>query len=74
MLQHSGILNLLVPSELADTGMEYGMLFLIGILTSVHCIAMCGGINLSQCIPRSAGKEDSDSVHFGLLFCITWAA
>ena len=59
MLQHSGILNLLVPSELADTGMGYGMLFLIGILTSVHCIAMCGGINLSQCIPRSAGKEDS---------------
>ena len=58
MLQHSGILNLLVPSELADTGMGYGMLFLIGILTSVHCIAMCGGINLSQCIPRSAGKED----------------
>lgn len=36
MLQHSGILNLLVPSELADTGMGYGMLFLIGILTSVH--------------------------------------
>ena len=26
------------------------MLFLIGLLTSVHCIAMCGGINLSQCI------------------------
>ena len=59
MLQHSGILNLLVPSELADTGMGYGMLFLIGILTSVHCIAMCGGISLSQCIPQSAGKEDS---------------
>lgn len=59
MLQHSGILNLLVPSELADTGMGYGMLFLIGILTSVHCIAMCGGINLSQCIPKSAGNEDS---------------
>ena len=23
------------------------------------CIAMCGGINLSQCIPKSAGNEDS---------------
>ncbi|MFR7840438.1 MAG: sulfite exporter TauE/SafE family protein [Blautia massiliensis (ex Durand et al. 2017)] len=23
----------------------------VGLLTSVHCIAMCGGINLSQCIP-----------------------
>lgn len=29
--------------------MGYGMLFVAGIFTSVHCIAMCGGINLSQC-------------------------
>jgi sulfite exporter TauE/SafE/copper chaperone CopZ len=33
---------------LAEAGMGYGMLFVIGLLTSVHCIAMCGGINLSQ--------------------------
>lgn len=26
------------------------ILFGIGVLTSVHCISMCGGINLSQCI------------------------
>lgn len=32
--------------------MGYGMLFVIGLLTSVHCIAMCGGINLSQCIQQ----------------------
>ncbi|MDR1532697.1 MAG: sulfite exporter TauE/SafE family protein [Clostridiales bacterium] len=37
----------------ADSSMGYGMLFLLGILTSVHCVAMCGGINLSQCIPRA---------------------
>lgn len=29
--------------------MGYGMLFISGLFTSVHCIAMCGGINLSQC-------------------------
>ncbi|MGD9568965.1 MAG: sulfite exporter TauE/SafE family protein [Sedimentibacter sp.] len=29
--------------------MGYGMLFVAGLFTSVHCIAMCGGINLSQC-------------------------
>lgn len=52
MLQSMGILNLLVPSQLADTKMGYGMLFVIGLITSVHCIAMCGGINLSQCIPQ----------------------
>lgn len=50
ILQRFGILNLLVPSQLADTGMGYGMLFVTGLLTSVHCIAMCGGINLSQCV------------------------
>lgn len=26
------------------------ILFGVGVLTSVHCISMCGGINLSQCI------------------------
>lgn len=53
LLQQFGILNLLVPSQLANAEMGYGMLFIIGLITSVHCIAMCGGINLSQCIPRS---------------------
>ena len=52
LLENSGILNRLVPSQLADTRMGYGMLFVIGLLTSVHCIAMCGGINLSQCIQQ----------------------
>lgn len=36
-----------------DQSMGYGMLFVIGLLTSLHCVAMCGGINLSQCIVRS---------------------
>lgn len=31
-------------------GMGYGILFVVGILTSLHCVAMCGGINLSLCI------------------------
>jgi sulfite exporter TauE/SafE/copper chaperone CopZ len=42
---------------LAEEGMGYGMLFVIGLLTSVHCIAMCGGINLSQ----SLGTSDPHS-------------
>ncbi|MDR0761016.1 MAG: sulfite exporter TauE/SafE family protein, partial [Treponema sp.] len=42
---------------LAEAGMGYGMLFVIGLFTSVHCIAMCGGINLSQCIPAAALQE-----------------
>ena len=31
----------------ATEGMNYAMLFAIGILTSFHCIAMCGGLNLA---------------------------
>lgn len=33
-----------------NRNMGYGMLFAVGFLTSLHCIAMCGGINLSQCV------------------------
>jgi sulfite exporter TauE/SafE len=32
----------------AEVGMGYWALFAVGLLTSVHCVAMCGGINLSQ--------------------------
>lgn len=56
LLEQSGLLNVLVPSQLADETMGYGMLFVIGLITSVHCVAMCGGINLSQCIPKT-GEE-----------------
>jgi uncharacterized protein len=33
-----------------QSSMGYGMLFVVGLLTSIHCIAMCGGINMSQCL------------------------
>lgn len=48
VIQRFGLLNLLSPNKLATVGMNFGMLFVVGIFTSVHCIAMCGGINLSQ--------------------------
>lgn len=76
ILQHSGLLNLLAPSRLADTKMSYGMLFIIGLITSVHCLAMCGGINLSQSLPRkktvsgneASGKENSAGAFLPSLF------
>jgi sulfite exporter TauE/SafE/copper chaperone CopZ len=61
LLQQFGVLNLLVPSQLADTKMGYGMLFVIGLITSIHCIAMCGGINLSQCIPQTSAPAEKQS-------------
>ncbi|WP_394522634.1 sulfite exporter TauE/SafE family protein [Lacrimispora sp. JR3] len=54
LIQQTGLLNLLSPGQLADESMSYGMLFVIGLVTSVHCVAMCGGINLSQCIPKTS--------------------
>jgi sulfite exporter TauE/SafE/plastocyanin domain-containing protein/copper chaperone CopZ len=59
LLSHFGILNLFVPSRLADTKTGYGMLLVIGLITSVHCVAMCGGINLSQCIPRGGPVSEN---------------
>ncbi|MCI1260098.1 MAG: sulfite exporter TauE/SafE family protein [Atopobiaceae bacterium] len=32
----------------AEQGASMGLLFVIGLLTSVHCLTMCGGILLSQ--------------------------
>ncbi|MEY8353594.1 sulfite exporter TauE/SafE family protein [Lachnospiraceae bacterium 54-53] len=62
LIQQFGLLNLLAPSQLADAKMSYGMLFVIGLVTSVHCVAMCGGINLSQCIPK--GEEGDGEKSF----------
>ncbi len=42
-----------------DQSMGYGILFFIGLLTSLHCVAMCGGINLSVCTKYSVSTNDS---------------
>jgi len=42
-----------------NRNMGYGMLFAVGFLTSLHCIAMCGGINLSQCVAYNF-EEDGE--------------
>lgn len=48
--QTIGAMGLLKQIPFAKEGMGYGMLFVIGLLTSVHCVGMCGGICLSQCL------------------------
>jgi len=56
----------------AEQGMGYGLLFLIGLLTSIHCVAMCGGINLSQCVTVQAapvpGKSKFANLRPGILY------
>jgi len=49
-----------------DASIGYGMLFVIGLLTSVHCVAMCGGIALSQSL-RPAGPVSSAAPRVGKL-------
>jgi Uncharacterized conserved protein len=39
-----------------DASIGYGMLFVVGLLTSVHCVAMCGGISLSQSIKATSSN------------------
>jgi sulfite exporter TauE/SafE/copper chaperone CopZ len=53
LLRGLGIGSFTSAFPLAESGMDYGMIFIIGLATSLHCAAMCGGINLSQCLNTS---------------------
>lgn len=63
ILEKTGLLNLLSFGGTAESGASYGALFVLGIITSVHCIAMCGGINLSQSLPTSSQSDDKYPKH-----------
>ena len=49
IINRAGGFNIFNSFPEVKAGMGYGILFVIGLLTSIHCVAMCGGINLSQC-------------------------
>lgn len=53
-----------------DQSVGYGMLFVVGLLTSLHCIAMCGGINLSQTVNAGSNPGESKYAKYkpGLLY------
>lgn len=38
--------------------MGYGILFVVGMITSIHCVAMCGGINLSQAVSYQFSEQE----------------
>ena len=46
--------------------MGYAALFLTGLLTSVHCIAMCGGLNLAQSMNDENRRPVRSSVLYNL--------
>lgn len=59
IMKRLGALDVFNAFPEAREGMGYGMLFVIGLLTSLHCVAMCGGINLSQTVSRNAQMSKS---------------
>ena len=49
------------------SGATYFVLFIVGVLTSIHCVGMCGGIMLSQSINKDS-KNKFDSIKPALLY------
>jgi len=74
LMQTFGTSKIAASFPIAKEGMSYAMLLIIGLLTGVHCIAMCGGINLSQTLNREQGtgnrESESDSGTFGTTFSL----
>lgn len=42
--------------------MGYGILFVVGLITSLHCVAMCGGISLSQTVSDKRPESDKSKL------------
>lgn len=64
LLSRLGLTDFFNAFPIAREGMGYGMLFIIGLLTSVHCVAMCGGICLTQCAGQKSDNKDTASLLF----------
>ncbi len=43
-----------------NPNMGYAVLFVVGLLTSLHCVAMCGGINLSLCVSHKFNQNEDN--------------
>jgi sulfite exporter TauE/SafE len=62
LIQTFGTSRLAASFPLAKEGMSYAMLLVIGLLTGVHCIGMCGGINLSQTLRSESAPANTYSL------------
>jgi uncharacterized protein len=55
-----------IPSVTSSMG--YFALFVVGLVTSLHCVAMCGGINLSQCIKSTDSNSSKSTLKPSFLY------
>lgn len=49
------------------TNASYAVLFLVGVLTSLHCVGMCGGIMLSQSLSKES-RNRFEAIQPALLY------
>ncbi|NTU89948.1 MAG: hypothetical protein HGA54_08645, partial [Actinobacteria bacterium] len=62
-----GLLALLGQFPSVGQDVALGMVFVAGLVTSLHCVAMCGGINIAQSINGSKSR-DASIVRTNLLY------
>ena len=64
--ERMGIMTVFAFFPRAEEGVGYVALLLTGLLTSVHCIAMCGGLSLSQSMKRGEQSSWRSSVLYNM--------
>lgn len=69
ILNFLGLSRLFQNFPLATSDMSYTALFIIGIFTSFHCIAMCGGLNIAA--TANSNRENVFWYNFGRLVSYT---
>jgi sulfite exporter TauE/SafE/copper chaperone CopZ len=62
LLQKAGAFQIF--SRLEDNNISYGLLFILGLLASFHCVGMCGGLIVTysvECSEREPGLVQTES-------------
>ena len=71
VLEYFNLLGFLTMGKAATSDMGFIMMFVIGLMTSVHCVGMCGGIVLSQCIGKKSAIRPAFLYNIGRLTSYT---
>jgi len=53
-----------ILAKLNEKNLSYGLLFLIGVLVSFHCVGMCGGLVITYTTRHLAQNQDKKSQFF----------
>ncbi len=62
----SKINDLISSVPVIDENASLMVLFVIGLMTSFHCVAMCGGINVTQCLSFKENSKYSPNLMYNL--------